>query len=421
MDFHPNDLTFISLCTGGGGLDRAVGLAIPSARPILCVEREAFAVANLVAQMQGAVMAPAPIWSDVRTVPGRRFRGYVDGVIGGIPCQPYSLAGKRRGRDDERDLWAPARRAFVQSGAWFILIENVGGMLSEGGAERVRRDLLRLGCQVEGGLFRASEVGFAHERERLFILGVARACGGGQRREGDHSYAPRSLPAPGGGELVDAASDGRREGRPQSELRSGWGAAGRAVGDVGHARLDRYRPANEALRPGRSSAFDAGGVELVDALSGGRDGWSSEPIGGPEQRAAAEWASQGPLFIPGPSDAAGWAWIAQHHPERLPAMSRHDLFRIACRNAGVDPDERPRPRQEVGAREANALRAAVLQKVAQSHLRRRPDGMATRIDELRLLGNGVVDLEGAYALRTLATDLARRSPGAALLVRMMAQ
>jgi site-specific DNA-cytosine methylase len=58
------------------------------------------------------------------------FRGLVDGVIGGIPCQPHSLAGKRLGEDDERDLWSAARRIIVQSGAWFVLIENVGGMLS---------------------------------------------------------------------------------------------------------------------------------------------------------------------------------------------------------------------------------------------------------------------------------------------------
>jgi DNA (cytosine-5)-methyltransferase 1 len=59
------------------------------------------------------LLAQAPIWSDVRTFAGRPWRGLVDGIIGGIPCQPHSLAGKRLGADDERDLWGDARRIIV--------------------------------------------------------------------------------------------------------------------------------------------------------------------------------------------------------------------------------------------------------------------------------------------------------------------
>ena len=174
---RPRHLNLISLCTGGGGLDLGVGLAMPSARSVVLVEREAFAVAHLVTAMQQGLMDEAPIWSDVTTFNGRPWRGIVDGVIGGIPCQPHSLAGRRRGSDDERDLWSDARRIIVQSGAWFVLIENVPGMLSakpglDPGALRVRRGLQRLGFDVEGGLFTAAEVGASHERERLFILGV---------------------------------------------------------------------------------------------------------------------------------------------------------------------------------------------------------------------------------------------------------
>lgn len=132
---YPQDgLNLISLCTGGGGLDLGVELAIPSARAVCMVEREAFAVARLVSAMEAGLLAPAAVWSDARSLDGRRWRGIVDGVIGGIPCQPHSLAGKRLAGRDERDLWSAARRIIVQSRAWFVLIENVGGMLSSGGA-----------------------------------------------------------------------------------------------------------------------------------------------------------------------------------------------------------------------------------------------------------------------------------------------
>lgn len=169
----PEHIDILSLCTGGAGLDLGVELAIPGARTVCMVEREAFAVAHLVAAMEQGLLAPAPVWSDARTFNGRAWRGAVDGLIGGIPCQPWSRAGKRIGKDDERDLWPAARRIVVQSRAWFVLIENVPGMVDEGGAERIWRDLQRLGFTLEGGLFSAAETGAAIRRDRLFILAVA--------------------------------------------------------------------------------------------------------------------------------------------------------------------------------------------------------------------------------------------------------
>lgn len=94
------------------------------------VEREAYAVRVLAQAMEAGAMAPCPVWSDARTFRGRPWRGLVDGVFGGIPCQPHSLAGRRAGIEDERDLFGPFRRIVVQSGAWWCLIENVPGMLA---------------------------------------------------------------------------------------------------------------------------------------------------------------------------------------------------------------------------------------------------------------------------------------------------
>lgn len=118
------ELRTISLCTGGAGLDHGIELAIPNSRPVVLVEGEAWSVATLVAAMQARLLAPAPVWSDVRTFDGRPWRGLVDGLVGGIPCQPHSLAGARLGDEDERDLWSPTRRIIVQSRPWFVLIEK---------------------------------------------------------------------------------------------------------------------------------------------------------------------------------------------------------------------------------------------------------------------------------------------------------
>ncbi len=224
MALHPKPrgLDLISLCTGGGALDLAVDLTIPGSRAVVMVEREAFAVAHLVEAMEEGLMAPAAVWSDVRSFDGRPWRGLVDGVIGGIPCQPHSLAGRKRGKLDKRDLWSPTRRIIAQARPWFVAIENVSGMLAAGaddiaGAERVWRDLQRLGYAVEGGLFRAREIGAPHERERVFILGLADGNSAEWRpieRGGDalpNGHDCRRPEAAGGPELCreDVADTGR--------------------------------------------------------------------------------------------------------------------------------------------------------------------------------------------------------------------
>ena len=95
--FPSRPIRVIVTFAAGGGLDLALELAIAGARSVCMVEREAFAVAHLVAAMRAGRLAPCPVWSDARTFDGRPWRGLVDGVIGGIPCQPHSLAGRRRG------------------------------------------------------------------------------------------------------------------------------------------------------------------------------------------------------------------------------------------------------------------------------------------------------------------------------------
>lgn len=373
----PEHLNLISICTGGFGLDLGVELAVPSTRTVCMVEREAFAVAQLVSAMEAGHMAPAPIWSDARTFNGRAWRGAVDGLIGGIPCQPHSLAGRKQGKNDERDLWSDARRIIVQSGAWFVLIENVSGMLSAGsdeiaGAERVCRDLHKLGFAVEGGLFTASEVGAPHERERVFILGISGVgladsfCEGLQRR-------PRQ-------EIWDEQQAVKRSGENMDDtsIARGWpvsiqpGRQEQACSDANRASLrygglPKIKHMADAYRD-EPAAFRRNAREVQDTPEG---------EGRTEYRSALSGRLGLPDFPPGPGDADGWRHVLSRAPELEPAF------------------------------------------------RRVADGVASRmdiarVDRLRMLGNGVVPLEAAYALRTLITRLAARGPAsAARLVRMM--
>ena len=482
VGLHADQLHYISLCTGGGGLDLGIELAIQSARAVCLVEREAFAISHLVSAMEEGILAPAPVWSDVGTFDGRPWRGIVDGIIGGIPCQPHSIAGLRLGDDDERDLWSDARHIIVKARPWFVLIENVRGMVSSGGLERVWRDLLRLGYTVEPGLFTASEVGAPHDRERVFILAVVdtnisnrecsqgprfdsgeRAATGG-RRTHDQSSGSRGV-------VADAADGQFSFERWGSERRAGAGSAGQAlahaggdkpggrlgpeghrqpavgsrdegfdVADAGNARLEGVE------RRGASREFDgvstSGSVAelcrapLADAdsprtearrqpgLGAGQEGRRafSQPAGDTvddaADRAGRLHARQGrggsgeadtrgtsgiiPLFPPRPSELGEWRAALDRATQLEPSIRRvaHGVapwldstgWPFIGREGGI-PDD--------GSWAAFAIRH--------------------RIDRLRMLGNGVVPLQAAYAIRTLASRLAQRgSAGAARLVRLMA-
>jgi DNA (cytosine-5)-methyltransferase 1 len=362
---HPpaDDLAAISLCTGSGALDLALELAIPSLRPILYVEREAFAVATLVQAIEAAYLAPAPIWSDTGTLRGRRFRGCVDLLYGGIPCQPHSEAGPARGADDARDCWPDARRIIVQSRPWAVFIENVGGMLATGGAFAVHRGLRRLGYQVTGGLFTAAEVGGSHERERLFILAVSDALADADRARPPQRERLGGDPQP---QQPPVIGGGRAMGNADGES---WGE-GRGFAGFG---------------PGIDRPTGASG-EMGDPDRGGYRGGPGDQIGGAERGEADTWSSPYLAFPPGPGDADRWAAVLATWPHLEPVIcgKPHEL------SARVD-------RARDWTQHARAL----------------------RLDRLRLLGGGVVPLEAAYAFRALAVELARTSSGATRLVRLM--
>ena len=100
----------LSLCSGGGGLDLGVRIALPGAGAVCYVENEFKACEVLASRIAAGELDDAPIWSDLRTFEGGPWRGVVDIVVAGYPCQPHSYAGLRRGADDERDLWPDVAR-----------------------------------------------------------------------------------------------------------------------------------------------------------------------------------------------------------------------------------------------------------------------------------------------------------------------
>lgn len=162
----------LALCAGAGGLELGVSLALPQYRIVGWVERDAYAAAALVARMEEATLDEAPVWSDICTFDGKPWRGVVDIITAGYPCQPFSVSGQRRGVEDERFVWPHVRRVLAETGAPILFVENVPGHVKQG-LETVYADLCSMGYGVEAGIFSAAESGAPHSRERLFFLAYA--------------------------------------------------------------------------------------------------------------------------------------------------------------------------------------------------------------------------------------------------------
>ncbi|MBV9217686.1 MAG: DNA (cytosine-5-)-methyltransferase, partial [Acidobacteria bacterium] len=113
------------------------------------------------------------IYGDIFEFDGKPFRGRVDVVTGGFPCQPFSAAGKRRGRSDERHLFPEMLRVIREVEPRWVVAENVRGLLSiESGAvfAEVVTSLEGEGYEVITFCIPASAVGAPHRRDRLWIV-----------------------------------------------------------------------------------------------------------------------------------------------------------------------------------------------------------------------------------------------------------
>lgn len=151
--------------TGYGGLDMAV-LAHFGGTLAWYAEVEPAACRVLAAHHPGV-----PNLGDVTVVDWSAVEA-VDAITAGYPCQPFSHAGKRKGKNDERHLWPYVRDAIGAMGPGIVVLENVAGHLSMGLAD-VIGDLAGLGYDARWGVVRASDAGAPHQRARVFIVADA--------------------------------------------------------------------------------------------------------------------------------------------------------------------------------------------------------------------------------------------------------
>jgi len=175
--------TAISLCTGYDGIGLGIRRVVPNLRTVLYVERETFPICNLVAKIKAGLLDDAPIWSDLKTFDGRPFKGVVDIIHSGFPCQPFSVAGKRRGGIDERHLWPHIERIIGAVEPVWVFLENVPGLLSARSLDN-RPDL----CQYLAELAALSEVAPTARRRWYLSEHIRRLTGHWLETEGIPAY-----------------------------------------------------------------------------------------------------------------------------------------------------------------------------------------------------------------------------------------
>ena len=157
----------LALFAGAGG--GILGGKMLGWRTVCAVEWEPYPASVLCARQNDKILETFPIWDDVQTFDGRPWRGIVDVVSGGFPCQDISIAGKGDGLDGERSgMWREMARVICEVRPKYAFIEN-SPMLTIRGLDRVLSDLASMGFDAKWGVLGAADVGAPHQRNRIWI------------------------------------------------------------------------------------------------------------------------------------------------------------------------------------------------------------------------------------------------------------
>jgi DNA (cytosine-5)-methyltransferase 1 len=168
------ELTSLEICAGAGG--QALGLEAAGYSHVAAIEYDGYAWETL--------KLNRPKWkprlADVRDVNGAEYRG-IDLFAGGVPCPPFSTAGKQLGESDDRDLFPTALRLIEESEPRAVMLENVPGFARakfDDYRERIERKLRALGFTfVQGRVLNASDFGVSQLRPRFVLVAMRGKAG----------------------------------------------------------------------------------------------------------------------------------------------------------------------------------------------------------------------------------------------------
>jgi DNA (cytosine-5)-methyltransferase 1 len=248
-----NQLNELALFAGAGG--GILGGKLLGWRTVCAVEWDAYARDILVARQNDGCLEAFPIWNDIQTFDGRPWRGSVDVVSGGFPCQDISAAGKGVGIEGERSsMWKHMARIIGEVRPQFAFVEN-SPMLVGRGLAIVLADLAKLGYDAEWGIVGAHHAAAPHKRDRIWLIATdSNLCrcddGGNPERQNE----------------VHHAEVGEAEKNQQS--RNLWKhRAGENGRDVGNSTVERFQDRTTKQM----------GEPRADTQSKRSDWWATEP------------------------------------------------------------------------------------------------------------------------------------------------
>ena len=165
---HGGGMNELAIFAGAGG--GILGGKLLGWRTVCAVERDAYAAQVLAQRQNDGMLQPFPIWSDVCSFDGKPWRGIVDVVSGGFPCQDISAAGRGDGINGKKSsAWTQVIRICGEIRPKFVYLEN-SPMLTHRGLGDVLAGLAKVGFNAKWGVLGASAIGACHKRERIWIL-----------------------------------------------------------------------------------------------------------------------------------------------------------------------------------------------------------------------------------------------------------
>ena len=265
----------LALFAGAGG--GILGGKLLGWRTICAVEWEAYPASVLISRQNEGILPPFPVWNDVQTFDGKPWRGRVDVVSGGFPCQDISSAGKGAGIDGERSsMWGHMARIIGEVLPKQVYVEN-SPMLVGRGLTRVLSDLASMGYDARWCVLGARDAGAPHQRDRIWIVANHSMR---ERLEGAHdngAIPERIQPEPVQRceEMADAdlprrgQSHKKMEGETPKQF-DGGSVQSREISDPDSQRLSQLHNATEPDDEGQSPwGFTQKGREA--------EWWTSEP------------------------------------------------------------------------------------------------------------------------------------------------
>jgi len=160
-------LNELALFAGAGG--GILGGHLLGWRTVCAVEWEQYPASVLCARQNDGILPPFPVWDDVQTFDGKPWRGIVQVVSGGFPCQDISAAGKGAGiKGNKSSMWKHMARIVSEVRPQYVFVEN-SPMLTSRGLGTVLADLSNMGFNAKWGVVSAADVGANHQRERIWI------------------------------------------------------------------------------------------------------------------------------------------------------------------------------------------------------------------------------------------------------------